>query len=370
MAGSQRRQLTRVLRVGAAMAIVSGTAATTPAAGQPPPSFFGVVTQTALNMQDYERMALGGIGTLRTPLPWAVLDPTPSVADLNWRGLDAIVFGTASHGIDVLPVVYGVPLWVAEREGCRGSDCETSAPRTPYGLAAWRDFLGQVAARYGPGGSFWALNPTLVPQPIRVWQIWNEQNSTGFYEPRPSVRRYAHLLRSAAEAIRSVDPGAELLLGGMYGTPPGRKAIDATEFLHGLYRRPGTRAAFDGIALHPYAGKVKGVLEQLERLDAVARQARDGGVDFWVTEIGWASAGPPNRLTKSPRGQAQRLRAAYRTLIHKRRRFGVRLVAWYSWGDAPPREAACGFCAWTGLFSDDLAPKPAWHALLGFTGGS
>jgi hypothetical protein len=214
------------------------------------------------------------------------------------------------------------------------------------------------------------LNPLLPQRPIRVWQIWNEQNSTGFYEPRPSVARYANLLHAAAEGIRAMDPAAELLLGGMYGTPPGRKAISATGFLRRLYRRPGVREAFDGIALHPYAGKVKGVREQLEALAAVARQARDRGADLWVTELGWASAGLPNRLNKGPAGQAQRLRGAYRYLIRSRNRLGIRLVAWYSWRDAPPRDAVCGFCAWTGLFSTpELDPKPAWHALLGFTGG-
>ena len=140
---------------------------------------------------------------------------------------------------------------------CHFSAARCSALRMPvHTLAqrrAWSEFLRALVGRYGPTGSFWELHPELPRDPIRTWQIWNEENDHRFAEA--SVSDYATLLRGAAPAIRSVDPDARILLGGLYATPRIEPALDATTFLSRLYDQRGIKDLFDGVRTPPLRGQ-------------------------------------------------------------------------------------------------------------------
>ena len=358
------------------MALVSMTAGTA-GAGTPPPGFYGVVSQGHLERDDMKRMGAGRVGTLRVSLPWGQIDRAPLPGGYDWSSFDQIVASAARERITILPTVYTVPQWVSALEGCTsppGGPCTITPPHTQIGLAAWRTFLGAAVTRYGPGGLFWTLHPDLPAAPIRAWQIWNEENSPGFFAPRPDVGRYADLLRSAADAIRSQDPGAEIVLGGMFRYPlgGGKGGIRATDFLRGLYSQPGLEAAFDGVAVHPYAGRISGVERQVRRMAGVVRAAGDAQASLWITEIGWSSGGKRTPLNRGPRGQAQRLRAALGWFTRRRAHLRLRTVLWYAWRDVPESQSRCKWCARSGLFPVGSLdrPKPAWSAYVGFTGGT
>jgi hypothetical protein len=216
------------------------------------------------------------------------------------------------------------------------------------------------------------MNPNLPRRPIRAWQIWNEPNSAAFYRPRPDVGAYGELLTLAASAIRAEDPGAEVLLAGLwrYRAAEREGGIRGADFLERLYRQPGIEAAFDGIAIHPYAGAISGVKRQVRRMVGIARAAGDQDVGVWITELGWASGGPAHPFNRGPEGQAQRLEQAFRWFIRHRARLNIRLVAWYAWRDLVRAEAGGNWWAHAGLFrGHTLEPKPAWRSLVGFTGG-
>jgi hypothetical protein len=210
---------------------------------------------------------------------------------------------------------------------------------------------------------------------LRVWQIWNEENDPGFFKPRPDIDRYVELLRAASGAIRGQDDGAEILLGGMcchprHGDDGG---IRLTDYLRGLYAHPGIEAEFDGVAIHPYAKKIKRVKGQVERATALVHdELGDPQASIWITEVGWSSSRAPHPLKRGPRGQARKLRQTFRYFTRERRRLAIRSVLWYSWRDVPDTEAYCDWCALSGLFplaSLDV-PKPAWAGFVRFTGGS
>ena len=94
-------------------------------------------------------------------------------------------------------------------------------------------------------------------------------------------------------------------------------------------------ATFDAIAVHPYSPTLAGVKEQMVRARAAARQAGDGEVSIWVTELGWASAGPRSQgLVKTPKAQARLLDESFRYLLAKRKAWNLRGITWYSWRDA------------------------------------
>jgi hypothetical protein len=345
---------------------------------QPPASFYGVVSQTrSLTPRDFERMAQGHVGTLRVSLPWSEVDPTPAPNDYAWERFDDVVAGASAAGVTVLPTVYTVPQWISLIESCTGpagGPCSITPPESAYGLSAWRTFLAAAVRRYGAHGTFWAAHPSLPYQPVGAWQIWNEQNSPGFYQPKPDPEAYGDLLAAASDAIRGEDPTAEILLGGLFRYPLGGRdgGLRATEFLRELYARPGLEAAFDGVAIHPYAGRLLGVKRQVRRLAAVIDEVGDPQASIWITEVGWASGGKQTPLNRGLEGQARRLQQAFDYFSAERVKLGIRAVLWYAWRDVPAEDARCKWCARSGLFPtgslDD--PKPAWTSFVGFTGGS
>jgi hypothetical protein len=339
-----------------------------------PRPFFGVVPQAPLEAEDYERMGEGRVGTLRVLLTWLATDPTAAPDDYGWDGFDPIVADAARQRIEILPFLYGTPAWAAnELDGydCEGGECGTFAPTSEKALAAWGEWVGAVVDRYGPGGEFWAENPQLPEKPIRTWQIWNEQNSPSFYTPTPDPASYARVLAAAEKAIHRRDPEADVVLGGMFGTPLKGElpAYTAWDFLDRLYEIEGAEDTFDGIGAHPYAAKLAKAESQVELMrDSVERAGDDAGI--WITEIGWASGGEANPLNRGPEGQAQQLTDAYELFLERREDWNIETVTWYAWRDYQG-EGLCVWCPESGLFEEDeLEPKPSWEALTELTGGS
>ena len=363
----------------AAAALFASLAGLAPASAAPdaPRPFYGVVAQRYLSLDDVLRMSEGNVGSLRFALGWGAVDSGALPADYDWSAFDGVVASAAHEGIDLLPVVYGVPRWVSAVEDCdaRPERCDKTPPHTTVGLAAWRAFLITATRRYGPDGVFWAEHPELPERPLRVWQIWNEENDPGFFKPRPDVNRYAELLGVASHAIRGQDPGAEIVLGGMCCHPlHGRHGgIRVTEYLRRLYAIPGIEDEFDGVAVHPYANRFRGVRKQVVNVAGLVHdRVGDEDASIWVTELGWSSSRAEHPLNRGPRGQARRLEHSFRWFTRERERLGIRAVLWYSWRDVRKEERVCVWCARSGLFPVDSLerPKRAWKAFVGFTGGS
>ena len=365
--------------ITAAVAVVAIILATSSGSGSEPEeiprSFYGVATQTPLQVEDFERMGQGRVGALRILLAWSAVDPTSAGDDLDFSSVDPIVLAAAEQGIQVMPVLFGTPEWAAVeldgRASCEG-DCGPFAPRSDAALAAWGDFVGAAVDRYGPEGELWAQYPDTSAEPIRTWQVWNEQNSATFYAPEPSISGYVDLLEAAEQAIHERDPEAEVVLGGMFGTPPdaGEEAATAWQYLRELYETEAAADLFDGVASHPYAAKVDKVESQVELLHDEIVRADDSEAGLWVTELGWASDGPPNPLNRGPEGQADRLTEAFDLLLANRTEWNIEGVIWYSWRDASG-PGLCDWCGGSGLFAEEaLEPKPSWTAFTGFTGGS
>jgi hypothetical protein len=331
------------------------------AATAKPHPFYGVVSQTPLSAGDYQKIGKARIGTLRAILQWSGADATQGGA-YQWTGFDTIVADAARQRIRVLPFLFGTPAWVARGLDNRNCGvCDTYAPRHRAALAAWKEFVGAAVERYGKGGAFWAEHPELPRVPIRAWQIWNEQNSKTFYAPKPSTKAYAKVLGAASSAIHKRDRKADVVLGGMAELAGSRKAIPGHEYLRDLYNRHGIKRDFDGIAVHPYGAKASAVETQTMLFTDEARDAHDRNVGLWVTETGWSSANGSNPLEVGTRGQAQRLKQAYRWFARERNRLNVKTVVWFSWQDSP--QSICAWCAKSGLVKKSGAPKPAYRMI-------
>jgi hypothetical protein len=345
-----------------ALASVVLLAAAPSAGARLPRDFFGIGPQTPINEADVNRMRHGGLDVVRVPVGWGTVQPTPT--RFEWGELDRIVAVTARARLSVLPFLYGTPRWVARR----GTTLPIDNARQ---RRAWAAFVSAAVERYGRYGTYWQehgfSSGDYVPRrPIRTWQIWNEENF--FYFARPaSPRRYARLLKGTYRAVRRADPGADIVLGGLFGNPRERppRAMAAADFLDRLYRVRGIRRTFDGVALHPYARDTRELRRQTEGLRRVLIRHRDRRTGLYITEMGWGSNYNPRRVAfeVGRRAQARELRRSYRYLIRGQRRLNLKQVFWFSWKDA---HGLCNFCDSVGLFhrGERFRPKPAWHALV------
>jgi hypothetical protein len=305
-----------------------------------------------------------GIGSLRFAVYWASAEPSPGVYD--WQSIDDLLTETSAYDLELLPVIWGSPSWAtatARRGGCRLAAARCSALQLPVHnhsqRRAWSNFLQALVARYGPDGTFWNLHPELPYRPLRGWQIWNEENDHRFAEA--SVSDYARLLRVSAPAIRSVDPFARIILGGLYATPTVKPSLDATTFLELLYRR-GVKRLFDAVALHPYAADPGLMAADITAVRAVMARHGDGSRDLYITEFGWGSqekAAGGDKFEIGPDLQAEYLKEAWAILLANRYRWHIPTAYWFTWKDIPAATTRCDFCDSDGLLRLNGVPKRA-----------
>jgi hypothetical protein len=366
--------------LGAIAACTLAAASLAPSAMALPPDFWGVSPQAVPSLEQFQRLRTGGVDSVRIPIAWSAVQPF-SGAETDFSRSDALVAGAVGAGIKVLPFVYDAPSWAVKPAVVPGSGGHTKAPKTlPVKTgaqrAAWGNFLTLTVARYGPGGSFWTANPGLPETPIRTWQIWNEENFK-YFVVRPSPSDYGKLVNLSYAAIKSVDPGAKLILGGMFAQPNEAtfkvkppQAYFAADFLDQLYETtPGIKRKFVGVALHPYTSKYQRLTPDIEEFRAVLELNHDAGKGLWITEIGWSSqprAGHDG-FAKGPKGQVTQLKGAFNLFKRNQVKWRLKQIYWFSVDDQP---GICNFCDGTGLFGEGFVPKKSWFAYVKFAGGN
>jgi hypothetical protein len=303
-----------------------------------PFGFFGVVVPSdlqSLGPEGLDRqaalMAESGVESARLALPWGELEPVQG--SYNFGALDALVGAMARHHIAPLVNVSSPAPWDALLDG---PDWFRSPPRDPL---LYAKLFRQLVLRYGPRGSFWAQNPAVPRVPVRQWQLWNEQNAPWYWSVTPWAPRYVKLLKATYRAIHRADHGAKVIAGSFVGAPKSTPwgAMGA------LYRAGG-KHYFDEVAIHPYtnngdsvSGTVDQVIEIIRRVRTYMRRYHDAGKPVLITELTWAAAlgQVPQQallgLETTAKGQAQRLKAAYRGLAKRRRSLGLTEVHWFNW---------------------------------------
>lgn len=336
----------------------------TPSTAEPGFSF-GVVPQARPGHEELRMMETGGIDSVRLVFSWSRVERNQGLYD--WSELDALVADAARGGVTPLAVLYGSPRWaaVARASRCEPWACASLGPASAAAGERFARFAGLAARRYGVGGDFWWFRPDLPEVPVRVWEVWNEPNSSSFFGPVPDATAYGELLTMSAAHIHAADPGAQVLVGGLATrrfAPSG--TLGPAGYLRDLLADPETAQAFDGVGTHPYAGATAGVLRQVRALRRVLDDADLHGAGLWVTELGWASSGDRRHpLVTRERRQARLLRRAFRQLRGRAGRWNLGGAYWYSWRDTPREHAVCGWCAGTGLLAADARPKPAWRRI-------
>jgi exo-beta-1,3-glucanase (GH17 family) len=219
-------------------------------------------------------------------------------------------------------------------------------------------FAAALVRRYGPNGTFWDKRPKLLKLPITSWQVWNEPNLERYWASGPDAGEYVRLLRTVSKAIKEVDPRAEVVTAGI---PESASGVPLRSYLAAMYRA-GASSAFDTLAIHPYARDSAGVLNAVRVVRGLMSRFRDRS-PIWVTEVGWASDGPPSEFTVGEAGQADRIADTVDGLARLRSQLGIRGFVYFNWRDSTPYSGGTDFWGLhTGLLRRDGTPKPAFAA--------
>ena len=306
------------------------------------PSFFGVMANGPLDgpgvdlVNEGAVMKANGVGTIRLPVQWPLLQPYASFAQIpesthqyftNVGGIptdfsttDAQIAAAARNKIDVTALVLRSPAWAALKP-----NEVFSPPREP---AAYGRFLKTLISRYGPKGNFWSANPSVPKRPLRNFQIWNEPSLSRYFPVTPWAPAYAKLLRASYTAVKAADPGAKVITAGL----PNFSWRDyATLFKAGMK----ARGYFDAIAVHPFTGTATGSVKILGFVRAVLDANGARSAPLWVTEISWPSgrgkADANQGWVTTEAGEAVKVDEVYRAYAKSATRLKLARAYWYNW---------------------------------------
>ncbi|MFI7401657.1 cellulase family glycosylhydrolase [Streptomyces sp. NPDC049541] len=316
--------------------------------------------ELAKAMDDAEEL---GVRWLRVDLSWRTIQPD-SPSQYLWERFDRVVDAARAHGLDVLPTISYTPRWAAD-PNC----ASTSQTCPPADNGRFAEFARQASERYAPMG-------------VHTWEIWNEPNIKPFWQTGPDAGRYAALLTTTAPAIRSADPGAYLLLGGLAAvdTIPSRQYVSHKTFLAELGRL-GALKQVDAISYHPYTypllpstktatgTRFEDIDRTKDNLVAILARYGERGMPIWLTETGaptWSQGKAAD--TTSAQGTAHvtpRLQAeiASDTVTAAAAIPSVDVVFWFSYQDVAPESATSRKSQHYGLTYHDGRRKPAFDAL-------
>jgi hypothetical protein len=374
--------MSRILRAWTlALTMTVFFAAFASAAQALPPGFWGIVPQSSMSAVQLQRLSRGGVESLRIPIGWGSVQSSQGAA-FDWSGFDNQIEEAAKAGIKVLPFLNGAPEWAVPGKRVPGAGGLMAPARLPVSgtaRAGWAAFLTAAVARYGPTGSFWNEHPGVPRRPIREWQIWNEPNFK-YFIAKPNPAEYGQLVKISYTALRAADPGAQVVLAGLFARPKGardrktgkHKSLNwyASDFINVMYKRnPGIKTKFQAAALHPYTIFAKELPEVTDEFRHYLAMNGDGAKQLLITELGWSS-GPRNGgnlFAKGQSGQAKELKTAFTQLRNHQASWKLKSIFWFSVDD---QAGACNFCDGSGLFGPGFTPKPAWYSYVKFAGGT
>jgi outer membrane protein assembly factor BamB len=279
------------------------------------------------------------------PVRWAMIEPQRGSFD--WAATDQALRAAEERGLALLFVVRDAPAWAAS---------DDVLPDDPADLAR---FLQALAGRY--------------TGKVRAYQIWELPNKAADGRNAASPERYAEALVAGSAALRSADPCAFVLGGGLL---PSRgqdvaSSLDDLAYYQGVlgYDKNAVVAAYDALAVPLLTGgaepgdNTRDADERYRRFAYLSRLRNEqlfqgeGDKQIWAT-LGWPlTPGDDEPSAVTPEQQAEYLADA---LERARERYPfVATLLVRGLGTTPPPAGAPDYR----LVGDDGAPRPAFVAL-------
>jgi Cellulase (glycosyl hydrolase family 5) len=159
-----------------------------------------------------------GAHWVRVFATWPDLEPARGSYAENWFAYYENLFASLPRGTKVIVDVVEAPSWET------GSSNARTAPANPTDFGA---FVGVLAQRWRGR--------------VAAYEIWNEEDTSAWWAGGPDPGAYAALLRATYPFVKSADPGATVVLGGLTGND--------YHFLEGVYAGGG-KGSFDAVGVH------------------------------------------------------------------------------------------------------------------------
>jgi hypothetical protein len=275
--------------------------------------------------QEARLMESDYLGMAREEFEWKRVEPVQS--DFEWAKFDQAVAIESAHGIGILgKLVYGSP-W--DNSAPKGTPLATALMYPPSDIYPFVDYAVATVHRY--------------KDKVHYWEIWNEENQSGFWKPQPNAAQYTQVLMATYRAIKAEDPTATVVLGGLSTGP------DST-FLKGI-KDAGGWDYFDVLAIHSYVtGKPDGSAYERWITDAKNIVASYGSKPIWITEYGWSSYSGGTTTAN----QSAYLMRSYEIAAAA----GVAGNFWFEFVNRGANTSDV-YQNW-GILNSDLSPKPAY----------
>jgi hypothetical protein len=243
---------------GALLALAAACAA--------PPGDSGFIVGVGRSIHDSDGVTQNGVasalswldvGSVRLDAPWKEIETAPGHYTIpGW--LDGAVDSARSRDIEPLLILaYGHPL--------HGGD----KPRTPEAIAAFSRYAAFVVEHFKGR--------------VRLYDLWNEWDAHTGGTTEGSADDYVALARSAYPAIKTANPDAVVLSGGISSLGLGQGWVERFVAAGGL-------AFVDAVSVHPYnfdrrdASTPEAAIAVLERVHAALGTAAK---PIYVTEMGY-----------------------------------------------------------------------------------
>ncbi|MFL5913420.1 MAG: cellulase family glycosylhydrolase [Gaiellaceae bacterium] len=252
---------------------------------------------STVQSQDAAAMHDLGASWTRITLNWHDGEPSKGSYSTSYLGsVDRAVSLARQNGINVLMVVYGSPSWAS------GVSDPDAPPRNNQDYV---NFLHAMVQRYAGQ--------------VPAWEVWNEENLGRFWGQQPNPGAYGNMLKLSYPAVKSADPNAKVVFGGMSGND--------WDYLQSVYRDvPDINSYYDVMAVHPYSpiwspdnvrydGTGHIARDSFPGYREVRRVMIDHGADkpMYITEFGWATTSEPG-LGVSAENQAAYTKLAFQCL--------------------------------------------------------
>ena len=299
-----------------------------------------------------------GATTIRLDLGWDDIQPN-SANVYKWSNFDRVVQAARLRNLTLLPTLAYTPAW-ARPPGCMTAKC---APANPNAFAT---FAAAAASRYAPMG-------------IHTWEIWNEPNTVGFWQPTPNVAQYIHLLSVTSSAIRAVDIHSFIISAGLAPMATSNGNIAPLEFFSNFADLGGI-GLVDAIGVHPYSYPVppayNAIWNAWQEMDGTAVSIESilvahgaASKKIWITEYGAPTNGPGAEATPTNYNFALKPDHVDEALQAQMANDSVRLARsssyigalyWYSYKDLGTDKSTVE--NFFGLRRFDGSIKPAWQS--------
>ena len=181
-------------------------------------TFVGFVDNN-MGAERYRNALILGSGWTRWPLYWDRVETEPGRYD--WSAYDRLLATDIRHGLRTNAILLGRPaFWQTGHSIANlfqpifadGSD--SGGPEVAINLDnPWAQFVHYAVMRYMPGGVLAQHNNFGAGAGIRAWEVWNEPDLDQFWSAGSEA--YARLLKVAAIVIKTVDPEARVIFGGL-----------------------------------------------------------------------------------------------------------------------------------------------------------